>query len=208
MSFAEYFVIKERFKPSKDDRFLAIAIDEKTIINYISEITEVWEDNNIKEPLRFVIANKSGSFAVYLDWNSKSQTYSYKIDDSTLAWLSERRLNENIPEENPWFYYDEEKQIFTIKNQSEKGGYVYQIKNNFSRNELKEFIIDMFIANGICETKSNVTIVYVLYFIDKLSLEDSQKIKRNPSTPDWVEYSLKSDEFRNTGRGIFSTLFK
>jgi len=208
MSFAEYFVIKERFKPSRDDRFLAIAIDEKTWENYISEITSVWEDNDIRQPLRFVIADKSGSFTMYLDWNNNSETYSYKLEGSTIAWLSERGLNEDNSEERPWCYYDESKREFVIKGKTEKGNYYYSIKNNFGRDELLKFLEDLFVANGICEVKSKVTIVYVLYYIDKLSLEDSQTIKRNPSTPDWVEYSLKDDEFRGSSRGIFGSLFK
>lgn len=208
MSFAEYYILKERFKPTREDRFLAIAIDVKTWYKYISKITSVWEENQIYQPLRFIITDKSGLFVIYLDWDSREKVYNYKFDKSTIPYLSERGLNEDNAEVRPWCYYDEAKNIIVTNGETEKGKYSHQIKNNFSKGELIEFLHDIFIANGIWETKSKLTVIYALYFIDKLSLEYSLKIKRNKTTPNWLEYTMKDDEFRKSDKGIFGAFFK
>lgn len=208
MSFAEFYVLKERFKPSKDDRFLALAIDEDTWNNYIIEVTNVWEKNNIYKPLKFVISDKSGSFIIHLNWDEREKVFTYNFDNSSIPYLSERGLTEDNPEQAPWCYYDESDKVLVIKGKKESGDYKYPIKNKFNKGHLSTFLEDLFMANNICEQKAKVSIIYVLYFIDKLSLEEAEKIKRNNSTPEWLEYALKDDNSRGADRGFFSTLFK
>lgn len=209
MSFAEYYILKERFKPSNDDRFLALAIDETTWNKYISDLTYVWEINQIYQPLRFVISNKSGSLVTYLDWDYREKIYKYHLEKSSIAELNERGMIKNNPEQIPWAYYDVDEKNLIISGETERRGrYNHPLYNSFKKEKLQIFLEDLFIVNQICEAKGKFSLIYVLYFIDKLSLEDSQKIKRNNKTPDWVEYALKGDESRNRESGLFKTLFR
>ena len=202
MDFAKYYVINEvSITSNRDVRSLATSSNRNEWPDKVKEVVRTAISSNIKKEIVFIITDKSGKFAMNLIY-SPDNTFNYAVRELSFPWLEENGVTSD--EGNKGFYFDLDTKEFVYKvNENE-----VVLEKEFDGNDIDIFFDKLDYINNLCEARRQFTIFSKLYYVDKFSEEEVNRIKKNGATPRWFIYSLKSDDFRKPTRGFFSNIFQ
>ena len=197
MDFSNYYVLQElTIKANRDVRFLASNDNKKDWVDNIQAIINAADASGVRKEIIFLITDPTGNFVLNLVYSPDKKGFTYAVREHSLTWMHHHNLTDS--DTNQGFYYDEESKIFVIQ----RHGLEEAVENDFDYNGLDMFLGDMFHINRLCKPRRGFAIVSVLYYLDKFTQSDVEKLKSNAMSPRWFISSLKSDEYRKEG-GLF-----